>query len=205
MFFGLILSSCNYLLIPRRYYDNYTKIINDKSRDTVSLDLNKVYVVEDTFLTRDYKTKSYNYVFLYKNNLIANFTTPFVYNSRIHQVSEKNLADSIKNGYFDKPNNKDRISWDYYEIKDGMLIRYFLDYDGSTGHHPLNRGVVKKSKFHIIKNGFIYLENLRTKTDSLLQYNFHAPKEFPIKPDSSKSDFILLYKKYVATGYRRSE
>lgn len=200
---SLILPSCHYLLVPRRYYDNYTRIINDKNRDTISFDLNKVYVLEDTFLTKYYKTKSYSYSFLYKNNLIADITTPLVYDNRIYPLSEKTLADFINNGFFNNPNNKDKINWDYYEIKDGILIRYIVEYNPSSGHNVLNQGKIKKVKYHIIKNGFIYNKDLKTKKDSLLEYNYNQPKEFSVKPDSSKSEFIYLYKRYLETGSRR--
>jgi hypothetical protein len=206
--FSVGIVSCSYVMIPRNYYGNYTNILNNKIKDSLSLNYNMAYVFEDTFLSRDY-SKSLNkdlkcleYTFFYKNNLMAQIQTPFYSNGNINLINEVELENLIVNGFFNNPLNKDKIDWFYFKIENRKLIKYFLEFNPSNGLNVLNKGQLKKSTYIILNYGYVY-EDYFQNDSSISNINIEKPLKFMAKPDSSKADFIQMYKKYIETGSRR--
>jgi hypothetical protein len=208
VFFSLFLTSCGYFVLPHKYLRSYTAIVTQSSKTPV-FPAEGVYMVEDTFLTRDYskllnkKIKSYRYIFLYKNNLMAKLTTPFIDNGKGYVFSTEELADSISNGFFDKPQNWDRIDWSYFEMKDKAIKKYSFDFEVSSGANALSQVRVFTSNYFILRNGIVPESHYnKVKDTTALKVHTYVPCSIAIKPDSSKSEFIKIYRKYLATGKR---
>lgn len=205
----LLLTGCSYVIVPRGYFKKLTQLQSD-SLNCVQLSCRKVYVQEDTFLTRVYskrpdrKVKGYSYIFLYQNNLMATVSTPFPVNDVLLFISREELLDSIRSGFFNRDRRHENISWDYYEIKGDKLIEYWFDYSISSGTNALTPVFRKKSNYIIRDNKLIY-EGLYNPTsdysgsDQIIYY----PVEITVKPDSSKSSLMMMYNKYLKTGIRR--
>lgn len=201
-----LIISCKYSLIPNYYFNNY-KSISSNSKDTFTLNIQKVYVYEDTSLTNEYhKSFNYNgksliYTFFYKNNLMATIITPFFSSGQFWEVDINQLTSYIKNGYFNNPLNYDKIDWTYYKVENYNVIEYFLQYNSSQGW-ILNNGKVRVIKFLNINRGLIW-EGYLKKDSSLIKNYLKIPISISIKPDSSKCDFIRMYNKYINTNKRR--
>ncbi len=205
--FLLFFVSCNYIILPHKYFANYTDIINRRSTDTLSLNFNKAYMMEDTFLSKYYSIKlnrnikSYNYMFFYKNNIIADITIPQI---GANILSQKDLEDSIKSGFYNRISNRDKISWTYFEIKSNKIITYSYNYNVSNGANTLSPVSIKEIIFLKLNGGLISEYYLDQHKKSLLsKKDLYLPGSLVVKPDSSKSDFFKMYQKYMATGSRR--
>lgn len=207
-----LIAGCNYVIVPRRYFNKYTEIINNKSKDAFFPNIRSPYVMEDTFLTRYYSGKQaetvryYSYTFFYGNNLLLRIRTPVSIGGKRYFLSTVELSDSIKSGFFDKPENAkyNIISWTFYKAEQNRLIDYYFDYSTSSGANALTP--VKIHKHNIIKLKEVlvpeYFYNLTR--DSVSSSNFLAVQpEITVKPDSSKAQFIRMYNKYLVTRKRR--
>lgn len=210
IFISIFITSCRYIILPHSYFNKYTKIISNNEPIT-TLDINKVYVLEDTMVTRTYheyfgfEGKSYIYYFFYKNNLMAQILTPIIINSKVYPISMDDLPSYIKNGFFSKPELSNRIQWTYYVIDQNKLISYDYSMSSSVGYNTLNRPYLTNSKFIITNYGFINEEIFNSKKEiDTLNFNLFKPKPISIKPDSSKSKFIKMYNNYLNTGGRRN-
>ena len=205
----MFLSACNGVLIPYSYYNNYTKIINNNMKNNTKLNYNVAYAFEDTMVTnsnikRNVKQKSYIYHFFYTNNIMCTFTSRLNFHTNeLLEIPEKEIMDSIKAGYFDKGKGRGDIQWNYYQIKNNKIYVYDIDYNPSSGANALTKVNIIESCYILYKNGIIYEDSyINCKDTALLKYNLSLPSTINFKPDSSKSNFILSYNKYIATGKR---
>ena len=205
-----IISSCSYVLLPVSYYNKYATIIS-KTNNYDNLDYYKAYVIEDTIKSNIYNKlfhtniKSYTYIFFYQNNTTCSFSSPLgIKNDKPFGVTVNEVADSIKNGFFERNYNLNKINWDYYEIQNNKIIIYDFDYNISSGANILTKVNTIQNSFLKIKNDFINEDCFnKNKDSSIRKYNLFMPSSLNIKPDSSKSRFLKAYNIYITKGKRR--
>jgi hypothetical protein len=200
---GFSMISCGYVILPHKYFDKYTEIKNSKNNSIINDTLIQVYMKEDTFLSKSYSEwigyniKSFNYIFLYRNNLIATINSPvLINNNKPYIISIKEIVDSIENGFFERPNNYDKIHWTYYKKQDDKFTIYNYDYNIASGLNALTRVNLREENILLTNKDLIY-EN------KSLKHGLYLPVSITIKPDSSKSSFTKSYNKYLQTGKRR--
>lgn len=205
-----MLTGCSYVILPTKYYNEYTKISSDKNKDSLALNFKYAYVVRDTIRTGDITsflgkyTKGYSYIFLYRNNLAAWIHTPIIINQKAYIYSEKEFVDSIKSGFFDKPVCYDAITWRYYKIEQNKFTIYSYDYNISSGANALTM-VHTMQYSYLIQNGTLINKYSSRVNNGPITYvnNIYRSSAISAKPDSSKSIFIKKYNIYKKTGQRR--
>ena len=202
-------TSCSYLILPKNYFNTYTENIKQKKSGNYTLNINKMYVFRDTFETKSFQESfgfkgQFKYIIFYNNSLMAEIYKPFKNNSKTYTNIDKEIIDSINAGFYDKPYNQDKINWTYFKIEENKLIKYSFDGNVSEGHNALSH-VYLIERNYILYNGSLVYEDKynQYKNTPLLETFLYNPLEISVKPDSSKSDFIKMYNKYLLTGKRR--
>jgi len=207
---GLILSSCSYVVIPHKYYTDYTKVLNENNLVSNDLNIKSNYVVVDSFLTKAHaksgrgNVTAYKYIFLYKNNLMATINIPVFENGKLFIFSENELSDSIKNGYFYKQNNISKVRWTYYSIENNKLIKHLFTYDIGSGANALTK-VKLTGTTYLIENGNLIdnYSRLVNNAPATSVKDIYIPSSISQKPDSTKSYFLKMYDNYKVTGVRK--
>ena len=181
----------------------------NNNKDTTSINFRNAYVSLDPFLTNEYSKSAgkqincFRYFFLYNNNIMATIIYPIAHQNELIIFSEKELIDSIRNGFFDNPINSDDINWYYFKISNQKLYYYVINYDGGNGkvffpvgsmelyYELKDKNIINKHSYQINNEPEVFVNEI------------YLPSSITVKPDSSKSRFIRAYNKYISTGKTR--
>ena len=202
-----------YVRLPKSYFSTYKNL---KTNNNL-FNLSKCYVKLNSHLdSNDYKylkikVKHYDYLFFYNDGQIACISVPIfktqfenlknsqivyypgIYERQLNDIiaDNSNIDSVISTGLFNLPENRRKIDWFYYSKKDSLLFFYNFRVGSGFGSTILSSTWLTNTK-HKIKNNQIYIGEEVWDEVKLIN-----------KPDSSKSEFILLYNKYLKTGKRR--
>lgn len=200
-----ILNGC-YVLIPKRYFRNYTKALAKSQLANSNLNLKMAYVLEDEFFSAYYSKKygqeihSYFYLFLFENNLLAELELPFRTKNGELILTQEQYFKRVKEKVID---DTEDYNWTYFTIKDSTLVEYDVEHEVGNWN-ALNFGRVVKRKYLLVPEGMISMHSYRKYNSDTVALKKHVYRKVALgfKPDSTKSD-IYCRLTYKPKGYRR--
>jgi hypothetical protein len=206
VFLSLFLTGC-FRLIPTRYFDKYTKITFQNNKYS-KLRFKGCYIARDSIYDEIYSdrfpgVKFYKFYFFYSNNLFASTRIPTRLNTGEWILTKEDLIEAF---ITNKINPTKDFNWSYYREADSNVVVYNLQY--GVEQYILDFAKIREEKLIVYpdklirKNYTAWVKGQYNKEIFYSSFNYEF-SDFQFKPDSSKSDFLKRYKRYVERGYRR--
>jgi hypothetical protein len=203
--FFLALTSC-YVVIPKKYFNNYSTILINNRVNPKFFDISKTYLKiysKNEEFSNKYNKEIYDcsYYFFYGNNLCARITLPLYIDSTKQWIlDEKEYLVAAQQKLL---NDTEDYSWYYFEIIDSTFFLYSVKYDVGNWN-ILNIGKVIKTKGEIIKDAISYKNSANKKRTKFndTSNQIIEKTQLTYKPDSSKADIYCMYS-FQPKSYRR--
>jgi hypothetical protein len=184
---------------PKEYFSMYKEIIRQKKINT-NLRINGAYISSFESNSNTYTS----YTFLYQIFLTTSITIPITINN-ITIETEQELLNTIKDGRLDY-----YFNYGYYKIDGNTIDLFSLDkWIGGIVYFGYTYPIIQSSATIVNDSTILTSDNIyrikkatgirfKSKLSNISSENETLKfKPLTIKPDSSKSDFLLNYKSYL--------